>query len=126
MQDGTNNDEPRLSDEKNPDSQQIEGSAVEDWADNESVTTDDGGDEESTNPPPKKKKNIHLRRFTLTPLDSNGSFIIEGGRRPKEVNMSPLGSDFYGDQTHLLEADFVLLDPAPWHKLFLFKSYLIP
>lgn len=80
----------------------VEEYEIDDWADNESVTTDDG---ESTDPP--SKKNIHLRRWKLISKD-NDTFVIEGGRRPKELNMSPLESEFFSDQKHLLEADFVL------------------
>lgn len=73
---------------------------MEDWADNESVTTD----EEKTNPP--LKKNIHARRWTLVSKE-DGSFVIEGGRMPKEVHMPPT-SEMFENQKSLAEADFVL------------------
>lgn len=75
----------------------------EDWADNSSVTTD----EESPTPP--SKKNIHARRWTLVSKGDN-SFVIEGGRKPKTINMPPR-SEMFEDQKHLAEADFVLFVP---------------
>lgn len=78
----------------------------EDWADNSSVTTD----EESPNPPPSKK-NIHARRWTLV-SKGNDSFVIEGGRKPKTINLPPR-SEMLEDQKHLAEADFVLCVPNP-------------
>lgn len=77
---------------------------TEDWADNESVTTDE---EEKTDPPSKKKKNIHARRWTLVSKE-DGSFEIEGGRRPKEVYVPRRGSELFEEQKHLVDADFVL------------------
>ncbi|OBT83764.1 hypothetical protein VE02_07190 [Pseudogymnoascus sp. 03VT05] len=75
----------------------------EDWADNSSVTTDD--DEPSSNP--LGKKNIHARRYTLIPKDEDGSFTIEGGRKPKEIHMPPR-SEMSEYEKNLANADFVL------------------
>lgn len=77
----------------------------DDWTDNSSVTTD----EESPNPLPPSKKNIHARRWTLVPK-GNDSFVIEGGRKPKTINLPPR-SEMLEDQKHLAEADFVLCVP---------------
>ncbi|KFZ10628.1 hypothetical protein V501_05098 [Pseudogymnoascus sp. VKM F-4519 (FW-2642)] len=75
-----------------------------DWADHESVTTD----EEPSSAPPAKK-NIHARRWKLIPKD-DGSFIIEGGRKPKEIRIMPR-SEIFENQKHLAEADFILFVP---------------
>lgn len=77
-----------------------EDMSEEDWADHASVTTD----EEPTDPP--AKKNIHSRRWTLVPKD-DGSFIIEGGRKPITIDKSVRSSSFKHDK-RLAEADFVL------------------
>ncbi|OBT93320.1 hypothetical protein VE01_08419 [Pseudogymnoascus verrucosus] len=71
-----------------------------DWADNESVTTD----EEHSDPP--AKKNIHARRWKLIPKD-DGSFTIEGGRKPKEIRIMPR-AEIFENEKHLAEADFIL------------------
>lgn len=76
-----------------------------DWADNESVTTDD----EPCDPP--AKKNIHARRWKLIPKD-DGSFTIEGGRKPKEIRIMPR-AEIFENQKHLAEADFILFVPRP-------------
>ncbi|KAL5354176.1 hypothetical protein ACLOAV_000261 [Pseudogymnoascus australis] len=57
-------------------------SPLDDWADNESVTTDEEP------PAPPSKKNIHSRRWKLTPK-GNDTFLIEGGREPKEIQLPP-------------------------------------
>ncbi|KFY98420.1 hypothetical protein V498_01487 [Pseudogymnoascus sp. VKM F-4517 (FW-2822)] len=75
-------------------------SPLDDWADNESVTTDEEP------PAPPSKKNIHSRRWKLTPK-GNDTFLIEGGREPKEIQLPPR-SEMFEDQKHLAEADFVL------------------
>jgi len=73
---------------------------MEDWADNESVTTD----EDNINPRPKK--NIHKRRWSLV-SNEDGSLMIKGGRRCKEIDM-PAMSAMFENQKSLAEADFVL------------------
>ncbi|OBT79387.1 hypothetical protein VF21_01992 [Pseudogymnoascus sp. 05NY08] len=75
---------------------------AEDWADNSSVTTDE--EEPSSDPP--AKKNIHARRYTLIPKADN-TFIISGGRKPKEISMPPR-SEMSEYEKNLAKADFVL------------------
>lgn len=72
----------------------------EDWADHSSVTTD----EEPANPP--TKKNIHSRRWTLVPKD-DGSFIIEGGRKPKTIDKSTRSWSIKLNK-HLADADIIM------------------
>ncbi|KFY21425.1 hypothetical protein V491_02992, partial [Pseudogymnoascus sp. VKM F-3775] len=72
----------------------------EDWSDHSSVTTD----EEPTDPP--TKKNIHSRRWTLVPKD-DGSFIIEGGRKPKTIDKSTRSWSIELNK-HLADADIII------------------
>ncbi|OBT47983.1 hypothetical protein VE00_01682 [Pseudogymnoascus sp. WSF 3629] len=73
----------------------------EDWADNSSVTTDD----EPSDPP--AKKNIHARRCWKLIPKGESTFVIEGGRKPKEFRMLSR-SEMFEDEKHLAEADFIL------------------
>lgn len=75
-------------------------SPLDEWTDNESVTTDE-------EPPlPPSKKNIHSRRWKLTPK-GNDTFLVTGGRKPKEIHLPPR-SEMFQDEKYLAEADFVL------------------
>ncbi|KFY37727.1 hypothetical protein V495_06986, partial [Pseudogymnoascus sp. VKM F-4514 (FW-929)] len=95
-----NSNPPTTSEEGEPNPPPVKEDALDDWADNESVTTDGG---ESTGSP--SKKNIHHRRWKLV-SNENGSFVIEGGRRPMQIHMSL--SEAFEDDKFLAEADFVL------------------
>jgi hypothetical protein len=78
----------------------------EDWADNSSVTTDD----EPSDPP--AKKNIHARRCWKLIPKGESTFVIEGGRKPKEIRMLSR-SEMFEDEKHLAEADFILFVFSP-------------
>ncbi|OBT67402.1 hypothetical protein VE03_03132 [Pseudogymnoascus sp. 23342-1-I1] len=82
-----------------PDKNQIPPTDTPDWADNDSVTTDED------NPlPPSPQKNIHARRYTLTSKGAD-TFLISGGRKPKELRIS---RSMFQDHKLLTKADFVL------------------